>query len=334
MAQPPRKKALEAEGLSQAEAISVAVAVGWMVSVGIYFWTLPSAVAGADSLDGPRTILLLLAVFMPVALIWVAAMMARTQRRLRDDIAHLETNQEILRQQQMVLAAHTAEPQQPAVTVPKASAPPAPPPPPVPVEEARPVSRFTSRREVSRLIVPRAAPKARADQADLALNAAPEAGSPPLERPDLIKALNFPDDEHDTAGFDALRRALRDRKARQLVQASQDVLTLLSQDGIYMDDLRPAPVPVDLWRRFAKGERGSNLSELGAIKHPDAQTAISGRMREDTIFRDAVHHFLRRFDQMLITFAAHATDTDLLAMSETRTARAFMLLGRTTGTFD
>ena len=36
-----------------------------------------------------------------------------------------------------------------------------------------------------------------------------------------------------TAGY----RTARDRNASQLVQASQDVLTLLSQDGIYMDDL-------------------------------------------------------------------------------------------------
>ena len=52
------------------------------------------------------------------------------------------------------------------------------------------------------------------------------------------------------------------------------------------------------------------------------------------IFRDAAHHFLRRFDQTISGFAERATDADLAALSDTRTARAFMLLGRVAGTFD
>jgi hypothetical protein len=127
---------------------------------------------------------------------------------------------------------------------------------------------------------------------------------------------------------------LRDRQARRLVQASQDVLTLLSQDGIYMDDLRPDPASADLWRRFATGERGRSIDGLGAVRDGAVLGVVAARMREDTIFRDAVHHFMRRFDEILVTFAQDATDTDLLALAETRTARAFMLLGRATRTFD
>ncbi len=165
-------------------------------------------------------------------------------------------------------------------------------------------------------------------------------GYSPAKGPDVeleyynFQALNFPNDEHDTDGFAALRRALRDRTARRLVQASQDVLTLLSQDGIYMDDLRPDPVSAEMWRRFAGGERGKGMDRLGAIRDRSSLALAAGRMREDAIFRDAVHHFLRRFDEMLVTFEEHATDTDLLQLAETRTSRAFMLLARATGTFD
>lgn len=318
-------KARQAEGLTQGEAIAVAFAAGWMIVVGIYFWTLPEAAAGFGSLGGPVLILMLLAVFLPVALIAVAAVMARANRKLRDDIGQLGAAYHDLRKTQHAQAAMQVQQSSPVSSQPQvaeqAAAPPA-------------TSRFTSRREVSRLIVPRAAPQAPADQPALAFEAPAEETNPPLERPDLIQALNFPNDENDTEGFAALRRALRDRAARKLVQASQDVLTLLSQDGIYMDDLRPDPVDPALWRRFAKGERGPSVDRLGAIRHHDAQIAIAGRARQDTIFRDAVHHFLRCFDQMLITFEEHATDTDLLQMAETRTARAFMLLGRATGTFD
>ena len=57
-------------------------------------------------------------------------------------------------------------------------------------------------------------------------------------------------------------------------------------------------------------------------------------MKEDPIFRDTAHHFLRRFDRMFQDFEATATDAEITALSETRTARAFMLLGRVAGSFD
>jgi hypothetical protein len=57
-------------------------------------------------------------------------------------------------------------------------------------------------------------------------------------------------------------------------------------------------------------------------------------MKQDTIFRDAAHHFLRRFDQSFAEFEKRASDEDIIAAADTRTARAFMLLGRVTGTFD
>jgi hypothetical protein len=55
--------------------------------------------------------------------------------------------------------------------------------------------------------------------------------------------MNFPENEHDKDGFRTLRRALEDPGTERLIRASQDVLTLLSQDGIYMDDLQPRSLP-------------------------------------------------------------------------------------------
>ena len=57
-------------------------------------------------------------------------------------------------------------------------------------------------------------------------------------------------------------------------------------------------------------------------------------MREDAVFRDAGHHFLRSFDKTFAAFEPNATDEELAELSDTRTARAFMLFGRVTGTFD
>ena len=57
-------------------------------------------------------------------------------------------------------------------------------------------------------------------------------------------------------------------------------------------------------------------------------------MKRDPIFRDAAHHFLRLFDRMFAQFAETASDAEISELSDTRTARAFMLLGRVAGTFD
>ena len=46
------------------------------------------------------------------------------------------------------------------------------------------------------------------------------------------------------------------------------------------------------------------------------------------------HHFLRTFDKTFAAFEPNATDEELADLAETRTARAFMLFGRVTGTFD
>jgi len=333
-------KPAEAKGLAQGDALATAVAAAWVVVMGIFFWMVWPDTPSDDGFAMGRFALVLIAVLMPAGLILVASVALRATRDLHRQLFQMQAGIDRIADAQVAHSAMartkaaqtTSGPihPEPAVmqpqSIPEKDAPP-------PADEA-PVSGFTSRREVSRLIVPRAAPQMPDDQPALALDTPPEQATPPIARPDLIKALHFPDDENDNAGFAALRRALRDRGARKLVQASQDVLILLSQDGIYMDDLRPAPVSADLWRRFAKGERGKAVDRLGGIKEQHDLSAISMRMREDTIFRDSVHHFLRCFDQFLVTFEENATDTDLLELAETRTSRAFMLLGRSTGTFD
>ena len=158
--------------------------------------------------------------------------------------------------------------------------------------------------------------------------------APPLDRNTFIRALNFPETAEDEEGFAALRKALKDRQAAQLIQAAQDVLTLMSQDGIYMDDLRPDLARPEIWRRFAKGERGRVVAALGGVRDRSSLALAAGRMKQDPIFRDAAHHFLRHFDRMFAELEQTASDTEINDLAETRTARAFMLLGRVAGIFD
>ena len=180
---------------------------------------------------------------------------------------------------------------------------------------------------------PEPAPPENDDQVALPLDIPVEAPPGGLARSDFVKALNFPQNLDDTAGFTALRRALRDRPAAQVIRAAQDILTLLSQDGIYMDDLTHDMAHPQVWRSFAGGERGRMIAPLGSVRDQSTLDVVATRMKQDAIFRDVAHHFLRLFDRMLTDFAQTATDAEISALSETRTARAFMLLGRIAGIF-
>ncbi|MEL7461911.1 MAG: hypothetical protein AAGJ39_13215 [Pseudomonadota bacterium] len=157
---------------------------------------------------------------------------------------------------------------------------------------------------------------------------------PELSVDTLIRALHFPETAEDQAGFAALRAALRHHPSSGVVRSAQDVLTLLSQDGIYMDDLLPDRAKPEIWRRFSAGVRGREISALGGIRDRAALALSARRMREEPIFRDAAHHFLRGFDQTLARIEPEATDAELARLSDTRSARAFMLIGRVTGLFD
>jgi hypothetical protein len=311
-----------------AELIAAGVSLVWLVLAGGFFLFAPAG--GEGGFDRLRFVMTLVAIVLPVAMIWVAVAAARSARVMREESRRLQIaidgmRQTVLaeRQQRGTLA--------PAGTVERklheiAQA--------TRATETALATFATSRDPARRPAAPRPVVRPLEDQPTLALGTPTEEAGPPLAREDLIRALNFPETDKDEAGFSALRRALKERQARQLIQASQDVLTLLSQDGIYMDDLRPDRARPEVWRRFAHGERGRAVAALGGIRDRSCLALAIGRMREDTIFRDAAHHFLRLFDRMLISFEPGASDEEIADLSETRTARAFMLLGRVTGAFD
>lgn len=326
MAQGPQTKITE--GRSAGELIALALSVGWMVMVGLFFYFLPPTSTVADRFDSLRFILILIAIFMPVAMIWVAAAASKSARVMKEESGRLQAAIDGMRKTYIENRAGPASGMQPTVEkklneIAQATR-----------KTENTLATFASTRPDQKLQITSVRATPMDDQPKLALGTSAEEISAPLPNTDMIRALNFPDNEQDTRGFNALRLALKDRNARQLVQASQDILTLMSQDGIYMDDLRPDRARPEIWRRFAHGERGRAMASLGGVRDRSSLALTSGRMREDTIFRDAAHHFLRRFDKTLIAFEPGATDEEISALSETRTARAFMLLGRVTGAFD
>lgn len=172
------------------------------------------------------------------------------------------------------------------------------------------------------------------DQPNLPLGTDEPAPTTPISIAEFIRALNFPENADDKEGFRILRRALEDRELGGLIDTSKELLTLMAEDGVYMDDLDPDLPSARAWRAFASGKRGPDIAGLAGIRDKSALALTRARVKNDITFRDLVHKFLRRFDQVFIEFEKSAEDTELLQMSDTRTGRMFMLLGRVSGTFD
>ncbi len=313
--------------LQVADMVAVAVSLLWLALVGGFF-LFSGATGGPGGALG--SVMVLVAIFLPLALIWVAAVTARTMRAIRTEAQNLQLTIESMRQ---ALAQQVRPSMEKRLEEIATSA----------RQTENAIATFTSRRdgEATQPSADRKAafaqprpPQPGEDQPGLALGTPAEALAQPVSVGDFIRALNFPDSQEDREGIRALRAALEDRSLAKLIRAAQDVLTLLGQDGIFMDDLRADRAKPDVWRRFAGGERGKTIAALGGVRDRSSLALTSGRMRQDTIFRDAAHHFLRQFDRTVADFEKNATDQEIADFAETRTARAFMLLGRVTGTFD
>lgn len=314
--------------ITSIEIIAITLSVLWLVISAGFFLLQPSAPAPDTGDQGLRFLMTMLAIFMPVGMIWVAATAARASRVMRDESKRLQAAIDAIRQ--AYIAQQQGHNFDAESTVARK------------LDEIAAAARktettlatFQTRREAGIrpvVVAPTVEPD---DQPTLALGTQASDMAPKLSHDDLIRALNFPETAEDEEGFSALRKALKDRNAAQLVQAAQDVLTLLSQDGIYMDDLRPDRARPEVWREFAQGARGRTIAPLGGIRDRSSLALTNARMKQDPIFRDASHHFLRRFDRAFAAFEAEASDGEISALADTRTARAFMLLGRVAGTFD
>lgn len=257
---------------------------------------------GEADLDPLRVLMVPVAVLGPIALIWLATILARRLDALTRAVANVQGAPDLAALEKKLDAVLATRPRMQTVM-------------PAPQQATRPTT---------------AAPQQRA----LALEPADKSAEPELTVDELIVALHFPQDAHDQSGFRALRRALRDHQSKVVVTAAQDLLTLLSQEGLYMDDLTIEGAKPELWRRFANGERGAPVGAVGGVRDEETIAKVTQRLRADTIFRDVALHFLRVFDQLFAKLEPHLTDEEIVQLADTRTARSFMLVGRAMGTFD
>ncbi len=269
-----------------------------------------------------EVMIFLFAAILPIALVWIGVLMLRrvaeVQRDARDLAAMIKRFQ----------AGPSGNPAARVTPAPKGGA----------ETNAKLATLSTQMQQVEKALVAILATKAA--QGEEAEAATEETQTPPASQSqdgpnwdELLHALNFPTDEKDRDGFRALRIAMGHRATSQCLRAAEDIMNLLSQDGIYTDDLSPEIAPAALWRQFAKGARGEEVAAVGGIHDAAAIAKVRTRMRSDPIFRDAALHFQRQFDITLREFCAHGSDPQIEKLANTRTGRTFMLLGRVSGMF-
>lgn len=318
----------EAPRITATEIIAGVLSMIWLAMTAGFFLIVDGG-DGVAPFDSIRFVMMLVAIFMPIAMIWVGALAVRSSNTMREESRRLQAAISALRQSYLSQQGKSTQPTSVERKLEEIAA--------AQKKTETTLATFTSVRPgekpaEDKLAIP--APELTDEQSSFELGTPSDALAPPLSVADFITALNFPETADDKEGFRALRRALSNHKVSQLVHSAQDVLTLLSQDGIYMDDLTPDRARPEVWRKFAAGERGVSVAPLGGVRDRSSLALAAARMKQDAIFRDAVHHFLRKFDKTLAEFEASATDEEIAGLSNTRTARAFMLLGRVTGTFD
>ncbi|WP_134724284.1 hypothetical protein [Paracoccus luteus] len=279
------------EARDRATTIGLALTGAWLALV-LIFW-----LAGPDGApaSGLARLMSAVGVILPVALIWMAVGLARA-------IADLRAEAQALRARVESMRAFSGDAPVPA-------------PPP-----SAGVARAAAR--------PAAATRAETRQSALPLDV-PE--SPAVTPEELVAALNFPDGPDDVIAIEALKSALTDPEAARVIRAAQDVITLLADNGLYMDDLDPRPAAPEVWRRFAAGTRGPAVAALAGIADDDLIAAADALLKGDEVFRDAAHHFLRQYDRMLTRVADDLNDAGMAALADTRSGRAFVLLAQATG---
>ena len=149
----------------------------------------------------------------------------------------------------------------------------------------------------------------------------------------LLKALHFPNDKNDSPGFIALDIARKSNIVSQCLQASEDFLNLLAQDGIYLDDLKIESPPAQAWVNFVKNEKNQQKRRLRCIGIEKHIEKLKIRMRSDTIFRDTSLILLRRFDMLLQDHLGTAQDYQIFKIAETRSGKAFLIVGQISDIF-
>lgn len=150
----------------------------------------------------------------------------------------------------------------------------------------------------------------------------------------LIRAANFPDSEDDRETLDALYAVLSDPEAAALLQSAEDALSSLADLGLFMEDMQPHHAPVEIWRAFIVDNAQDGVMDLGGIRDPHALEDVSSALREKPDFDRTAKRFMERYETVLSRIFGEAPSPRMaVELADTRSGRAYMLIGRAFGRF-
>lgn len=321
--------------ISPAVSIGIIVSLVWVVLVFIYFTFSGErlSIAFDTSIIG---LLTMLSVILPVVLIWTVALTAGTAKKLKTEAKALRKEMASVAENLRISSERLPREQSDIVGQLKLIAE-------MTMQNDKHLKEIATNGvnqapqidvvDLNRTVFGDFQTPDQETQITLPLAGVMQPALPPMSVNDFISALNFPDDAKDKDGFRALRRAMEERKLRNLLESSQSVMSLLTKDGIFMDDLNPDRPVSGAWRKFAEGVRGSEVASVGGVLDKAVLGISRARMKSDPDFRQQVLHFLQQFDQVLVEYEPRLQNHEITDLADTRTARCFMVMARVSGAF-
>ena len=148
-----------------------------------------------------------------------------------------------------------------------------------------------------------------------------------LPMPVMLRALNLANSENDSEGIEAVQTAMA-KGGRELFVNTSSVLQKLASIGILTDELVPDFAPPNIWRAHAFGRADQFARSLGGFERETHYLPRVARLlADDEPFRETSQAMVRQVRKLLESLVAVASDEEILTAVNSRSIRAFVLLG-------
>ncbi len=170
--------------------------------------------------------------------------------------------------------------------------------------------------------------------ADRMRDRSPERAASALDWEKFVKAANFPDSEDDRETLEALYAVLTDREAAALLQTAEDVLSTLADLNLFMEDMQVHHAPIELWRSYIIDGDSRDILDIGGVRDPHAIEDVEFALNERQEFARISKAFFDQYETIVARLFQETDDPTLaVELADTRTGRAYMLIGRAEGRF-
>lgn len=149
-----------------------------------------------------------------------------------------------------------------------------------------------------------------------------------IDFPTLLKALNLPEHDDDVEGYKAFKIATKNELLNNVLTQSHAILHRFAEISIYMDNLITDVGPFTEWSQFAESKSTEPNPNLGGAGTQKNVAEITNWLSEDReIYNNAIE-FYQKACELLFIIIPTINEMDIVDLANTRTMRAFLLLGR------